>query len=435
MVLERLDQPSGRRPADDARAPRATVASAWRTAATRGSAVASRHSTTYATLADAPPPLLRLVRHGQPRPAARGHHRRRREHAARRSRARSSSTCRSTSCATSPSTPKQAHPPADDRGCLPARERELAVRGSENPNLMPDAQHHRPVPFVGGWGGHHHREEPGDDAVRSARVPHQGEPEVRIGEEGTADHLLPVGRARADPRQLRVLLRRRRALVPTPTSSTTPTPWPASRTAACSSSRASRGLAEEGLGDRIPAGVSGRSSSTSRSGCSPSTASRSPARKRRTPTSSSACRASPSRVRSSPHRRSWRRPAWTSSSCSARSDSQLRHKFGAQGRPRRRQTTCAWSSGGFDESATDPRRRQVGRGRHAERAHEIDAEPPMPVHGRDGSRSSNRSRHRHPPLLGADRQLLRPRHGERQPDRSLHRAGCDAGHARRSSAT
>jgi hypothetical protein len=62
--------------------------------------------------------------------------------------------------------------------------RELAVRGSENPNLMPEGRHHGALPLGRRLGRHHHRQEPGDDAVRPARLPHQGQPEVRLGEEG-----------------------------------------------------------------------------------------------------------------------------------------------------------------------------------------------------------------------------------------------------------
>ncbi len=111
-----------------------------------------------------------------------------------------------------PITPEAGDLPADDRGGLPARAASWRCAARENPNLMPDGQHHGALPLGRRLGRDHHRQEPGDDAVRPARLPHQGQPEVRLGEEGPADDLLPVGRAGADPHQLRVLLRRRGAL-------------------------------------------------------------------------------------------------------------------------------------------------------------------------------------------------------------------------------
>ena len=141
--------------------------------------------------------------------------------------------------------------------------KELAVRGSENPNLMPEGQHHGALPLGRRLGRDHHGQEPGDDAVRPARLPHQGQPEVRLGEEGPADHLLPVGGAGADPHQLRVLLRRRRALA-------RPERLPAHQRAGRPEGRRRlhhperQGVARRGLGEH-PADVSRRSSSTRRS--------------------------------------------------------------------------------------------------------------------------------------------------------------------------
>ncbi len=114
------------------------------------------------------------------------------------------------------------------------------MHGSENPNLMPKGEHHRALPLGRRLGRHHHRQEPGDDAVRPARLPHQGQPEVRLGEEGAADDLLPVGGAGADPHQLRVLLRRRRALARPQRLPPHQRRSPASRRAASSSCRATR---------------------------------------------------------------------------------------------------------------------------------------------------------------------------------------------------
>ncbi len=68
-----------------------------------------------------------------------------------RARSASSSTCRSTSCATLRSTPKDE---IHNQQLLEAypRIRELAVRGSENPNLMPKGAITVRMHSVGGWG-------------------------------------------------------------------------------------------------------------------------------------------------------------------------------------------------------------------------------------------------------------------------------------------
>jgi pyruvate-ferredoxin/flavodoxin oxidoreductase len=96
---------------------------------------------------------------------------------------------------------------------------ELALRGTENPNLMPKDSITVRMHSVGGWGAittwmgcDHDGQEPRDDALRPARLPHQGKPEVRLGEEGPANLLLSLRGARTNPHQLRVLLCRRRAV-------------------------------------------------------------------------------------------------------------------------------------------------------------------------------------------------------------------------------
>jgi pyruvate-ferredoxin/flavodoxin oxidoreductase len=107
-------------------------------------------------------------------------------------------------------TPKQAmHQQALE--ALSARARAGPARQREP---QPDApgQHHRALPLHRRLGCDHHGQEPGHDPVRAARLPHQGQPQVRLGEERPADDLLPVGGTGADPRQLRVLLRRRGAV-------------------------------------------------------------------------------------------------------------------------------------------------------------------------------------------------------------------------------
>ena len=87
---------------------------------------------------------------------------------------------------------------------------------------------------------------------------------------------------------------------------------------------------------------------------------------------------------------------------------------------------------GFDEITRD-HRRAADRDRSAG-TRAAGSEPPIPVMVKPIAAEQGAD-DRHPPLLGADRQLLRPRHGQRQPDRPVHRPGRDAGHARRCSAT
>ena len=136
--------------------------------------------------------------------------RRGREHARRTAPQRSCSISRSTSCATSDHA-EAGDLPADHRGGLSPCE---GAGGSRLGEPQPDAegQHHGPLSLRRRLGRHHDGQEPGDDAVRPARLSHQGQPQVRLGEEGPADDVLPVGGAGADPHQLRVLLRGRRAV-------------------------------------------------------------------------------------------------------------------------------------------------------------------------------------------------------------------------------
>jgi pyruvate-ferredoxin/flavodoxin oxidoreductase len=83
-------------------------------------------------------------------------------------------------------------------------------------NMLPDGKHKRlfylSIDFVRWMGCDHDGQEPRDDALRPARLPHQGKPEVRLGEEGPANLLLSLRGARTNPHQLRVLLCRRRAV-------------------------------------------------------------------------------------------------------------------------------------------------------------------------------------------------------------------------------
>ena len=151
--------------------------------------------------------VLGFVRHGQPRPAARGHRRHRGEHAARRQ-AQEAVLPLDRFPARQGGHTQAGDVPADDRRVLPARARSGPARFREP---QPDAreQHHGALPLRRRLGRDHHGQEPGDDAVRPPRLPHQGQSQVRFGKEGPAHDLLPLGGARADPHQLRVLLRRR----------------------------------------------------------------------------------------------------------------------------------------------------------------------------------------------------------------------------------
>ena len=65
---------------------------------------------------------------------------------------------------------------------------------------------------VGGWGAITMGKNLAHDRGGPARTLHQGQPEVRLREEGPADHLLRDAGQGADPAQLRAEARRRRAL-------------------------------------------------------------------------------------------------------------------------------------------------------------------------------------------------------------------------------
>jgi pyruvate-ferredoxin/flavodoxin oxidoreductase len=94
-----------------------------------------------------------------------------------------------------------------DQGTGPARFRQ--------PQSHAQGRHRRAHALRGRLGRGDHRQEPGHDPVRAAGLGHQGQSQVRFGEEGPAHHLLPVRRARAHPGQLRVHPRGRGA-VPRP---------------------------------------------------------------------------------------------------------------------------------------------------------------------------------------------------------------------------
>ena len=110
-----------------------------------------------------------------------------------------------------PLTPKQDIHQDTIESSYPAR---AGAGGARQREPQPDAQgqHHGALPFHRRLGRDHHRQEPGHDPVRPAGLPHQGQPQIRLGEKGPAHHLLPVGGAGTHPHQLRILLRRRGAV-------------------------------------------------------------------------------------------------------------------------------------------------------------------------------------------------------------------------------
>ncbi|MCK7577456.1 MAG: hypothetical protein MZV65_17725 [Chromatiales bacterium] len=189
----------------------------------------------------------------------------------------SSSTCRSISCATSRLAEGRDLHQQDCR--MPIRaSANWRVRGSENPNLMPKGAITVRMHSVGGWGAITTGKNLAVTLFDLLGYDIKANPEVRLGEEGPADHLLPVGRAGADPRQLRV-----RA------SST----WCCRRTRTCSATANPLSGPEEGrrvhhpeqprrrdaVWHSFPLVGAASSSSTTTSACSISTPSRSPAKR------------------------------------------------------------------------------------------------------------------------------------------------------------
>jgi pyruvate-ferredoxin/flavodoxin oxidoreductase len=80
--------------------------------------------------------------------------------------------------------------------------KQLALNGQSQPDA--EGRHCRADALGGRLGRGYHRQESGDDTVRVARLGHQGESEIRLREEGAADDVLPLRRARTDSGQLRV---------------------------------------------------------------------------------------------------------------------------------------------------------------------------------------------------------------------------------------
>ena len=223
-VLERVDQPLAADLPLVREIPRDASAAAWKTARfANGHASLSRSR--HLQQARRPAAVvLRLVRSGQPRSAAGRNYRRDREHAAERARRRNSSISRSISCTTSRSRPKQEIHQIQVADAY--RERE-GTRGARQRESQPDAQgqHHGAHAFGRRLGRDHDGQESRDDAVRSARLSHQSESQVRFGEERPADHLLSVGRARTHSRSTAITSMSTSCSRPTPTFSSIPIRW------------------------------------------------------------------------------------------------------------------------------------------------------------------------------------------------------------------
>ena len=251
---------------------------------------------------------------------------------------------------------RQGGPGADGRQAGPRRGELLRprhrppLRGEVRRDAVAAARglHRGPLPLHRGLGRHHHRQEPRGHHRRLQRLPrraeHQGrrvrpprgghsrqrEPEVRLGEEGRADLLLPRRRPRAHPRQLRPAPRRRRAVLRP--QGVHPHQPPR---------RHVRGRgAHLGVGRGAGRGVGAAAhlgpeadSSTRRSGCSPWPGSTSPARPPTVPTSSSGCRATRSSAPSSRCRRCSRTSTSPPSSSTTSSTSSTRRSSGASATP------------------------------------------------------------------------------------------------------
>ena len=179
---------------------------------------------------------------------------------------------------------------------------DLSLAAGEDVDLLPKGLPGRPHPLHRGVGRDHHGQEPHHDPLRSPGDVREVEPQVRVGEEGPAHHLLRGVRPRSRPAQLRAAPRGRGAL---PRSQRLP-PFQRSR-------RSPRG---RGPGHPAPGGPGGpvgavsppgpRSSSARRTfTCSISTGSESPRPRPTLPTSSTGCRERRSRVPSSRRRPSW----------------------------------------------------------------------------------------------------------------------------------
>ena len=212
----------------------------------------------------------------------------------------------SISRSTSPAKPVHAQTgrSAPDAGCRPPirRRKELPLRGSENPNLMPKGAITVRMHSIGGWGAITTGKNLAMTLFELLGWDIKANPKYGSREEGPADHLLSLGRARADPRQLRIFYVDV-VLSPDP--------------AVFGHSNPLAGLKKGGVfihpeQARRPADVwaavpaLGAAADRRQADCasSISTRSRSRAKKPAIPNCNCACRATPSRARSSPPRRS-----------------------------------------------------------------------------------------------------------------------------------
>ncbi len=79
------------------------------------------------------------------------------------------------------------------RSCMdayPDRSRTWRIKGSENPNLLPEGAITVRMHSVGGWGAITTGKNLAMTLYRPAGLRHQGQSQVRLGKEGPADHLL-----------------------------------------------------------------------------------------------------------------------------------------------------------------------------------------------------------------------------------------------------
>ena len=197
-------------------------------------------------------------------------------------------------------TPEAGDVSADDSRAYP-KVKELAVRGSENPNLMPKDSITVRFHSSGGWGAITTGKNLAMTLFDLLGLPHQGQPQVRLREEGPAHDLLPVGGAGADQDQLRVLLRGRGAVAgPERLRAHQRAGRPERRRRLHHPER--QGIAGRDV-EEHPAHVPEDHHRQEDPGLTTSTLSRSHGTRRPIPICSSGCRALRSRVRSSPPRR------------------------------------------------------------------------------------------------------------------------------------
>ena len=325
---------AGRRSAADARSARRAWPRAWRTAASPTATCRIPSTRPIESCRRHAAALFRLLRPRQPRPAAGRPDRRRREHAARRRAARSSSTSRSTSSATSRSLRSRRFTRSRSPTPIPAS-RNSRVHGSENPNLMPKNSITVRMHSVGGWGAITTGKNLAMTLFDLLGYHIKANPKYGSEKKGQPTTYYLVRRAGADPHQLRLLLRRRRAVARperVPALQSAGRPEEGRRLHPPEHSREARGR----LG-ADPGTLPEASSSTTTSACSILDAFKIAREEATDPELQ--LRMQGNRVPGRVLRRlagDERRRSSTNRSCSTPSRSQLEHKFGKQGRARRR---------------------------------------------------------------------------------------------------